>query len=73
MANDVILRDCELQGLCGLKPFLCEGALRQRNTREFYSNNLRAVEPNQTHLYTSAEDNAERKTRQENKTGIKTR
>ena len=29
-----------------LKPFLCEGALRHRKTRELYSNNLRAVGPN---------------------------
>ena len=32
--------------LCGLKHFLFEGALRHRNTRELYSNNLRAVGPN---------------------------
>ena len=28
-----------------LKPILCEGALKHRNTRELYSNNLRAVGP----------------------------
>ena len=34
------------------KPFLCEGALRHRNTRELYSNNLRAVGPNHAELKT---------------------
>ena len=41
-----------------LKPFLCEGALRHRNTWELYSNNLRAVGPNHAQL----------KTRQQSKT-----
>ena len=41
---------------CGLKPFLCEGALRHRSTREFYSNNLRAAWPNNARLYTSVEE-----------------
>ena len=27
------------------KPMLCQGALRHKNTRELYSNNLRAVGP----------------------------
>ena len=30
-------------GFLVLKPILCEGALRHRNARELYSNNLRAV------------------------------
>ena len=43
---------------------LCEGALRHRNTRELYSNNLRAVGPN----HAQVEDETEQKTRQQNKT-----
>ena len=35
-----------------LKPMLCEGALRHRNTRELYSNNLRAVGHNHAQLKT---------------------
>ena len=35
-----------------LKPFLCEGALRHRNTRELYSNNLRAFGPKHAQLKT---------------------
>ena len=42
---------------------LCEGALRRKNTRELYSNNLRAVGPTR-----SVEDETEQKTRQQNKT-----
>ena len=42
-----------------LKRILCEGALRHRDTRELYSNNLRAVGP---------QDETEQKIRQQNKT-----
>ena len=34
------------EAICGLKHFFCEGGLRHRYTREFTSNNLRAVGPN---------------------------
>ena len=43
-------------------------SLQDTNTREFHSNNLRAVGPNHTQLYTSVEDETEQKTRQQNKT-----
>ena len=48
----VRLRTRMVFGLAALKPFLCEGALRHRNTRELYSNNLRAVGPNHAQLKT---------------------
>ena len=52
------------------KSFFCEGALRYRNTREWYSKNLSAIGPKPTfiQLHTSVEDETEQKTRQENKT-----
>ena len=49
-------------GFSVLKPILCEGALRHRNTREQFSNNLRAVGPNHAR---SVEDETEQKTRQQ--------
>ena len=49
-----------------LIPFICEGALRHRNTKEFYSKNLRAIGPNHAQLCTSVEDETEQKTRQQN-------
>ena len=45
-----------------LKP-LCEGALRHRNTRELYSNNLRAVGPNHAQLKTKQNRKQDNKTR----------
>ena len=55
-------------GFSVLKPILCEGALRHRNTREQYSNNLRAVGPNHAQLKTK------QNRKQDNKqgTGVKT-
>ena len=47
-----------------LKSFLCEGALRHRNTRELYSSNLSAIGPNHAQL----KNKTEQKTRQQNKT-----
>ena len=54
--------------LCGLRHFLCEGALRHRNTSELYSNSLRAVGPTHAQLCTSVGDRAEWKTGQRNET-----
>ena len=52
-----------------LNPFLCGGALRHRNTREYYSNNLKAFGPKPTFSCTRQfEDETEEKGRQENKT-----
>ena len=45
------------------KPFLCEGALRHRNTRELYSNNLRAVGPKHAQLKTNQNRKQNNKTR----------
>ena len=46
-----------------LKPFLCEGALRHRNARELYSNNLRAVGPTHAQLKTKHNRKQDNKTR----------
>ena len=46
-----------------LKPILCEGALRHRNTRELYSNNLRAVGPRHAQLKTKQNRKQDNKTR----------
>ena len=51
------------------KPFFCEGALRDRNTRDLYSNNLRAVGPN----YAQLKKKQNRKQDNKQDTGIKTR
>ena len=45
------------------KPILCEGALRHRNTRELYSNNLRAVGPKHAQLKTKQNRKQDNKTR----------
>ena len=45
------------------KPILCEGALRHRNTRELYSNNLRAVGPRHAQLKTKQNRKQDNKTR----------
>ena len=45
------------------KPFLCEGVLRHRNTRELYSKNLRAVGPNHAQLTTKQNRKQYNKTR----------
>ena len=45
------------------KPFLCEGALRHRNTRELYSNNLRVVGPNYAQLKTKQNRKQDNKTK----------
>ena len=50
-------------GFLVLKPMLCEGALRHRNTRELYSNNLRAPGPNHTQLKTKQNRKQDNKTR----------
>ena len=46
-----------------LKPMLYGGALRHRNTRELYSNNLRAVAPNHAQLKTKQNRQQDNKTR----------
>ena len=46
-----------------LKTFLCEGAVRHRNTRELYSNNLRAVGPKNAQLKTKQNRKQDNKTR----------
>ena len=45
-----------------VKPILCEGALRHRDTRELYSNNLRAVGPKHTQLKTKQNRKQDNKT-----------
>ena len=45
------------------KPFLCEGALRNRNTRELYSKNLKAVGPNDAQLKMKQNGKQDNKTR----------
>ena len=54
---------CLLHMALWFEPFLCEGTLSDRNTREFYSSKLRAVGPNHAQLYASVEDETERKAR----------
>ena len=52
--------------VCGfsvLKPILCEGALRHRNARELYSNNLRAVGPKHAQLKTKQNRKQDNKTK----------
>ena len=51
----------------GFEPQI-ETLLRHINTREFYSNNLRAIGPNHAQLYTSVEEETEQEKRQQNKT-----
>ena len=46
-----------------IEPFLCEGALRDRNTRELYSNNLREVGRNNAQLKTKQNRKQDKKTR----------
>ena len=51
-----------------LKPIVCEGVLRHRNTMELDSNNLRAVGPNHAQLRTEQNRKQDNKTRHEIKT-----
>ena len=57
----------ELPCISNLKPFLCEGALRHRNTRELYSNNFRAVGPNHAQLKTKQNRKQDNKTTKQNR------
>ena len=50
-------------GFSVLKPILCEGALRHRNTSKLYSNNLRAVGPFHAQLKTKQNRKQDNKTR----------
>ena len=51
------------RGSLVLKPILCEGALRHRNTRELYLNNLRVAGPNHAQLKTKQNRKQDNKTR----------
>ena len=57
-------------GFSVLKPILCEGALRHRNTRELYLNNFRAV--GLKHVQLKAKQNRKQNLTKQD-TGIKTR
>ena len=46
-----------------LKPILCEGALRHRNTRDLDSDNLRAIGPNHAQLKTKQNRKQDNETR----------
>ena len=54
---------CFYPVFCSLRfePFLCEGTLRHRNTREFYSSASRAFGPSHAQLCTSVEEETEQK------------